>query len=313
MVRTAIVYEVRESMDILEQIKAKWDFTTDLTAIKKGGQKSVYKSTVSDWGEVAVKVCTSCSERIVREIQIIQRLQTEKIARILDIDYFKSNGEEYIVIIEEFIPGGSLQDYLTGNGKCSVNEMIDLLDFLLETIKMLEENQIVHRDIKPDNIIRCENGSYKLIDFGIARDLKDVSLTATSDWSPFTPGYAAPELFGSNAKARIDSRTDLYSIGVVAYVMIKGSNPFLKPNASIFEVCVSTATMQTPLLNESNEYDIPMFKFVRSLMSREQFKRPPSAKDAFEWFCKIRNQRLEMISEEEENAKVEEQMGDFLE
>ena len=71
--------------------------------------------------------------------------------------------------------------------------------------------------------------------------------------------------------------------------------------------------MPTPLLKESNEYDISMFKFIRSLMSREQFKRPPSAKDAFEWFCKIRNRRLEMISEEEENAKVEEQMGDFLE
>ena len=52
-----------------------------------------------------MKVCTSCSERIVREIQIIQRLQTEKIARILDIDYFNSNSEEYIVIIEEFISG----------------------------------------------------------------------------------------------------------------------------------------------------------------------------------------------------------------
>lgn len=313
MARKATVYEVRESMDIIEQIKTKWNFTTGLTPIKTGGQKSVFRSSTNEWGEVAVKICSSCSERIVREIQIIQRLQTEKIARILDIDYFNFNSEEYIVIIEEFIPGGSLQDYLTSNVKCSVDEMIDLLGFLLETIKMLEENQIVHRDIKPDNIICCKEGGYKLIDFGIARDLNDVSLTATSDCSPFTPGYAAPELFGANAKARIDSRTDLYSIGVVAYVMMTGSNPFIKPNASIVEVCVSTATMPTPLLKESHEYDIPMFKFIRSLMSRAQFKRPPSAKDAFEWFCKIRNRRFEMISEEEENAKVEEQMGDFLE
>ena len=300
-------------MGILEQIQAKWDFTEDLTEVKRGGQKSVYQSTISQFGKVAVKVCPNCSERIVREIQIACRLQMPQIAKILDVAHFSDNGTNYIVIIEEFIEGGSLQDHLDHNHSCSVDEMINLLSFLLETIKMLEENKVVHRDIKPDNIIRLGDGNYKLIEFGIARDLQDVSLTATSDCSPFTPGYAAPELFRANAKSRIDSRADLYSAGVVAYVMITGGNPFVHSNASFIEVCMNTATMPTPTISESKEYDAPMFKFIRSLMAREQFKRPPTANDAFDWFCKIRDERSAMILEEEENMKAEKKMGDFLE
>lgn len=303
----------RLKMDILKQIQRKWNFTEDLIEIKKGGQKSVYKSKISQFGEVAVKVCPTCSARIRREVEIVSRLQLSQVARILDVGHFGGDHDGYTVIIEEYISGGSLQDYLEAHRRCSTDEMINLLGFLLETIKQLEESKVVHRDIKPDNIIRLLDGSYKLIDFGIARDLQNISLTATSDGSPFTPGYAAPELFGSNAKARIDSRTDLYSAGVVAYVMIAGENPFIKSNASIFDICLNTATMPTPMLEGSSEYDTSMFKFIRSLMAKQQFKRPPTAKDAFEWFCRIRDERATMIAEEDENARNEEKMGDFLE
>ena len=107
-----------------------------------------------------------------------------------------------------------------------------LLEALLSAEIELENNQILHRDINPNNIILGKDGLIYLIDFGLAKIIGGLSLTQTAAvHGPFTPGYAPHEQF-ANIKLSQDVRTDLFQIGITVYECCVGSNPFVKPNES---------------------------------------------------------------------------------
>src|SRR5690606_10231964 len=94
----------------------------------------------------------------------------------------------------------------------------------LETLAAAETANVVHRDVKPGNIISCTDGSFWLIDFGIARHLNLHSLTDSNQlWGKGTPGYAPPEQM-RNAKPSIDGRSDLFALGVTIYEAASGAN-----------------------------------------------------------------------------------------
>lgn len=194
--------------------------------IKEGGQKNVFLAEHPEYGLIVYKDCKINSEvdssRINREIAFLQSIDEKSFPKVFDFHIDKQNNQ--LEIIEEYIDGGSLSSKL--ESKWNEDAAISFLKLLLVPVMILWEKRIIHRDIKPDNIMFRNDGSLVLIDLGIARFLDELSLTRTMNiFGPCTPIYAAPEQL-TNQKRAIDFRTDQYSIGITLLQLVLGFHPF---------------------------------------------------------------------------------------
>ena len=257
-----------------------------LSIIKKypeSGQKIVYLVKTDQYGIVMLKIIKEMNERILREIDIMNNAGISGVPRIFFLSSVEVNGEKYSYFFEEYINGETLSEKLS-RGALPLTDSIKLLDDLLTIVECLETAGIVHRDIKPDNIICDKDGAYHLIDFGIARNLNLPSLTYThAVIGPHTPGYAAPELFQYD-KAKIDSRADLFSIGVVVYESIFGKHPFLTGNEmDKNEIWYRTITVTPENHVIPGDTDSQLIGLLQTLMKKPVTSRPPTAKKAHEW------------------------------
>ncbi len=140
-----------------------------------------------------------------READILTNLKHPDIPMIYDIE----KDDEHICIIEEYIEGESLENYISKTGSISVGKLIDISLKLCNIVKYLHEKGIYHGDIKPQNIILCED-TIKLLDYGNSVKAGDASFGIG------TIKFAAPEMYESG---KIDERTDIYAIGVVMLYM----------------------------------------------------------------------------------------------
>ena len=190
--------------------------------IEAQGEKKVLKvSKASVEGEDS-----NLPVRLSREIEAMKEVASDGIAQVLDGPGVRSvAGEDRVFYIEEFYPGGTLDQRL--DSPWSAGEVAGLLRGLLEAVKTLEARGIVHRDIKPENIVFDADGKPVLLDLGIAyyKDLS--SVTEPFGSSPKTPRWAAPEQFAMRSTIVIDSRTDMFGVGVVVFEAATGGvHPF---------------------------------------------------------------------------------------
>lgn len=263
--------------------------------LKEAGQKVVYKATSNEFGTVAVKVIrpNQNMDRIFREIDIVQSKAEIKTSKIFKYDTLTCDGIEYLYIIEEFIDGENLREYLERLGTIPFDEVCKFLQTMVNTIDVLEKSSIVHRDIKPENIMRTADGEFILIDFGIARDLSKTSLTATSSpRGPATIIYAPIEQI-DNDKNSIDSRTDLYSVSLVAYEMLCGTNPFVEGCQNELQVIRKIDKGIFKYLED--KYFDEMLEFIHTNMNRHKTRRSNSAEEAKEWFDDIYSKLCERL------------------
>lgn len=165
---------------------------------------------------------------------------------------------------------------------------------LLKVIVQLEEHQVVHRDIKPANIMRRNDGKWYLIDFGIARGLNMASLTMTqAQVGPHTPGYGAPELFQYN-KREIDSRSDLFSLGVVIFEAVTGKHPFVRGDElDINEIWYNTITVIPENVTIEGDDRMQFLGLIQTFMQKHVTRRPSTAKKALEWFYSVKDELKE--------------------
>lgn len=175
-------------------------------------------------------------------------------------------------------------------GKMNLSEAMDLTEQLLRVIVEMEKRQIVHRDIKPENIIRANDGRWCLIDFGIARALNKNSLTYTeAKMGPHTPGYGAPELF-QYAKHDIDSRADLFSLGVVVFEAVTGKHPFIRGDEmDLNEVWYNTVTITPQSVVVEGDVDMQFMGLLQTFMQKHVTRRPETAQKAYEWFESVKS------------------------
>lgn len=259
---------------------------TSIERVKKGGQKIVYKATRIDGSVVALKVISNATDpRVLQEIDVVRKLPIKNIPRILEhgVVYDELVDEDVLYIIEEYVDGVSMRDYLNQGKKLGLLDACKLLKALLEIEVQLEENHILHRDINPNNIIFSKDFEIYLIDFGLAKDLNGSSLTATvAAHGPFTPGYAPHEQF-TNMKLAQDVRTDLFQIGITVYEGCSGKNPFVKPNETPFQIMSRTISMMPPPLILDGDARGMFSQFVNMLMAKNQSQRPDTAKDAIRY------------------------------
>lgn len=256
---------------------------SDLNQIARGGQKVVYSATHLTYGSVVVKLFFKTDARSQREIDISTETEFDCVPKIYETGHITYVGSDTLYVIEQRVDGEELRKRLIRGEGFSLKEAIDFLEQGLAFIKQLEDKNIVHRDIKPENIIVSAEGKVYFLDFGIARILGVPSLTKTEAlMGPHTPGYAAPEQF-NNLKSDIDSRADLFSIGVVTYECLSGKNPFSEGATSHLDILQRTETITPVTFQIPGDTQQQFMGLLSSLMGKFPSRRPKNATQALNW------------------------------
>lgn len=149
---------------------------------------------------------------------VLRTLSHPNIANVYDV---VCDGTK-ITVLEEYVDGQTVADYLQ-TGLYSPSGVRKVISSLCDALDLLHSHQIIHKDIKPENVMIDSNGNVKLIDFDAARIYKLFQSQDTQAIS--TMGYAAPEQYGIN---QTDERTDIYAIGVLMNVMLTGQPPEIR-------------------------------------------------------------------------------------
>lgn len=197
--------------------------------ISRGGMGVVYRATDRVRNrQVAMKILLSGASasdeelaRFRREASAASRLSHPNIVRVLESGV--EEGFPYIVM--EYVEGRSLSEVLFEEGFLPVQRSLEVLRDIARAVSVAHENGILHRDIKPGNILIDPTGRARLTDFGLAKHLgEDTHLTKTGT-SLGTPAYMSPEQASGEA-SEVDERCDIYSLGSVLYHMLVGQPPF---------------------------------------------------------------------------------------
>lgn len=278
------------SMPTEAEITSAIPTITNLTLLKTCGQKAVYRVNDQRFGNVVLKIVInqSADERTRREIDVALSGNLPFVPRIHDHgEISHASGKNYF-LIEQYIDGSSLEDFYKSGNRLSFSECLLLLETLLTLAVECEKLHLVHRDLKPGNILFDSLGIFWIIDFGIARHLDLPSITGSAEaFGPHTAGYAPPEQF-KNVKDDVDIRADLFSIGVVVYEALTGSNPFRDGARSLLEVLYRTENTIPALPTITEDTSGMLAQFVTVLMSRYISRRPKTAVEALSWYVSLK-------------------------
>ncbi|EGO8832897.1 serine/threonine protein kinase [Enterococcus faecalis] len=261
----------------------------NIKKLASGGQKVVYSAEHPLYGAVVLKICKNKSPRLEREIEIITTGRFENSPKIFDFGEVQYYGDNTMYIVEEKIVGTELRKFIDENAPIDIEKAIDILEQGLQFIQSMEEKNIVHRDIKPENIMINSEGKLFFLDFGIARVLNMQSLTMTEAVKgPHSLGYSVPEQI-DNIKDNIDSRADIFSLGVVVYECLTGKNPFVENAISRFEVENRTKTMLPTLITIPGDENRQFLGLLNVMMAKFPSQRPSNAKEALLFLQSARN------------------------
>lgn len=219
--------------------------------VGEGAFKETFEVRDSVGSSEALKVFRKgrSTRRSKREIEAMIRCHHPNISKLHDVSTFEHNGERYLFTIEEFLPGGTLTQRLE-KGCLSRKEIISLGTALAGAIRHIATHALVHRDLKPDNIMfRDDQITPVVVDFGLVRDLGSESLTQT--WlaqGPGSPYFSAPEQL-NNEKHLIDWRADQFALGVVLTIAAMGYHPYARTGDSSDDVVTRVASRE-PLEKE---------------------------------------------------------------
>lgn len=273
-------------------MKDEYSKLTDLVKFQGGGQKEVYLAKHPDLGQVVFKKVypkDDSIERTKREVLAVSLLNSSNIPNI----YFHNCDEKNpnpLWIIEEYISGENLRSVIKSGKQFSLKEICKFIETMLDITILSEQNHLVHRDIKPDNIMLDNTGKFWLLDFGISRHLDLESITdSNSPFGVFTLGYASSEQF-RNLKKDIDIRSDLFSLGVVAYEMIQGENFYIKDsNNDVFKIIKKLENNSLPNQRITGDSQFQLSAFIRLLGDHRRYRRPRNAIEAKEIYLAVKS------------------------
>jgi serine/threonine protein kinase len=200
--------------------------------IGTGGMADVYLAEdLRLHREVAIKILRSdlardpaFVTRFNKEALAVAALNHPGIVAVYDSGQEKTTSGVMPYIVMEYVEGKTLRELLHDGDRLLFDRAIEIVEGILNALSYSHKSGIVHRDIKPGNIMITESGAVKVMDFGIARALADAGATLTSTWNIVgTAQYLSPE---QATGGQADLRSDLYSVGCLFYELISGQPPF---------------------------------------------------------------------------------------
>ena len=266
-----------------------------IKAIGEGGMANVYLAydTILD-RDVAVKVLRG---DLANDEKFVRRFQREALSasslthpNIVEVyDVGEDHGQYYIVM--EYVEGKNLKDLIKKRGKLTLSEVIDIMLQITDGMSVAHDSYIIHRDIKPQNIMILENGLVKIMDFGIAMAMNSTQLTQTNSVMG-SVHYLPPEQ--ANGKGST-LQSDIYSMGILMYELLTGKLPYKGDNA----VEIALKHLKEPLPSIKEELpNIP--QSVENIVIKAAAKNP---KNRYADAREMHNDLLTCLDESRENEE----------
>lgn len=257
----------------------------------QGGMAVVYLALQESLGRhVALKVIKpnltndpEFAHRFLREGRIIAQLNHTNIVTVYDI----GSHENTYYLSMEYLPGGTLQQRI--HATFSLPEALITIRAIASALHYAHHRNIIHRDIKPQNILFRENGSPVLTDFGIAKTLGSSTLVTHTGLSIGTPRYMSPEQIRGQA---VDARSDLYSLGVLFYEMLTHQVPYNAEDS--FALAMMHVTSPIPELPSHLAHLQPL---LNKLMDKEPAQRFQSGQEVIAALDVLENSMLSGLQE----------------
>jgi eukaryotic-like serine/threonine-protein kinase len=275
-----------------------------LEVLGQGGMGIVYKAVDPGIGrQVAIKMMTGgfaenpdLLKRFQREAQSAGSLQHRNIVIIYELGTHE-NGNPYMAM--EFLAGESLESMVSNRKRMSLVEKLEIMIQVLSGLQYAHSHGIVHRDIKPGNIMVLKDGTVKIVDFGIAR-ISDNSMTKTGQIVG-TINYMSPEQFNGHV---VDGRSDIFSAGVMLYEFLTGTLPF-DGNETPTVILKILNDPPPPLKDHLPNFPPELEDCVKRALAKDREERFATAEDfAFELSRIQEALKKEMVVEYVEMAKA---------
>ncbi|MFN2462082.1 MAG: protein kinase [Candidatus Velthaea sp.] len=244
--------------------------------VGRGGMADVYRGndTVLERA-VAIKILTERSDdirkRFLREAQSMARLNHRNVVAVYDAG--QGDGLSYIVM--ELVEGRTLAQIPAD--ELTMHRAIRFFIDLLEALAYAHEQNVIHRDVKPANVMVLPDGTIKVMDFGLSRRTSEMSSVTNAGEIVGTIAYLSPERFLGKVA---DARSDLYSVGVVMYEIFTGAVPFKSETDDLVAVIFAHVNEPAPPMRGANRaVPVQVERIVMKLLEKDPDKRYQTARD----------------------------------
>ncbi len=235
---------------------------------KSGAEGRVFHVRTDSGEDCALKLyqmsrTLTCVERIEREVEALSRLKSPHLVRLTDSGRLQIEGEECLWTLTDYIHGTDLDEALDA-GPLPMPKCEELLSALYGAIEDLWSLRIVHRDIKPPNIMQSPNADFVVVDLGIAKHLDERTITEYGH-TLGTIGYMSPEQ--ARGRPNLTLKSDVFSAGIVVYMAATGEHPFQYDQRAIMTedpVCPS----------EIADVPEPIAETIMRMLSKRPIERP---------------------------------------
>jgi serine/threonine protein kinase len=260
---------------LTEQLKSgeRFEYFRIEAFVARTSMTTIYRATDLRTGQlVAIKIphpeleCDPAFySRFQREIAIGKKLRNPAVAQTID-----TGDMDQLCIVMEWVDGKFLREIIAREGKLSVERATRIATNVCNALEYIHSQGVVHRDMKPENIMVGEGDSTKLIDFGISASegMRRLTFSALSN-AMGTPDYISPEQI---KRRKVDGRSDVYALGVILFEMLTGQTPFNGPNP--FAVMNDRLVNDPPSARELNpEISSQMQEILYRAMERDPENR----------------------------------------
>jgi len=226
-------------------------------------------------------------ERIRRECQLLDQIEHPNVVRC----YESGRTGKYFYLVLEYVPGETLQALMERRRRLPWEGEVRAVGQIAQALRAIHAHGIVHRDVKPHNVLVKSDGTLKLCDFGLAKAADAVQVRSRAGMILGSPAYIAPEQWGDHD---VDARADLFALGVVAYFLITGAYPFRGRTPADFALRIRQGEYP-PLETLAPGVPPALSWVVTQLLERDRRHRTPTAAAVIEDLARVLHGKLPKV------------------